>query len=166
MRQDKIPSTVGLNLAKVEKRRSKFVFWDVGGQSVLRKIWEKYYSQCNIVVFVVDGSDEERLDEAKQILQKLYSESLPTELVDLPILFLVNKSDHEHFLGIESVRERLGIGSLNCSQEIEVRKMSAKSQEGVKASVTWLYENIPLQQQQKLLKSSSQRLTKKSDERV
>ena len=122
---------MGLNLAKVEKRRAKFILWDVGGQSVLRKIWEKYYSQCNIVVFVIDGSNEERLDETKKILDKLYSESLPTELADLPVLFLVNKSDHELFLGIESVRERLGIGSLNCSQGVEVRKISAKTQDGV-----------------------------------
>ena len=43
MRKEKIPATVGLNLAKIEKRRAKFVFWDVGGQPVLRKMWEQYY---------------------------------------------------------------------------------------------------------------------------
>ena len=91
MRMDRIPPTVGLNLARVEKRRAKFIFWDVGGQPVLRKIWEKYYGQCNAVVFVINGAEEHRLEEAKGILDRLYDESLPTELVDLPVLFLVNK---------------------------------------------------------------------------
>lgn len=31
MNFDKIPPTIGLNIAKVEKRRGNFVFWDVGG---------------------------------------------------------------------------------------------------------------------------------------
>ena len=52
-------------MAKIEKRRSKFNFMDLGGQVVLRKIWEKYYTQCNGVIFVIDGSDEDRLNEAK-----------------------------------------------------------------------------------------------------
>ena len=99
MRQDKIPPTVGLNLAKIEKRRSLFNFMDLGGQPVLRKIWEKYYSQCNGVIFVIDGSDQDRFDEVKQTLDKLYSDR--SELVSLPVLFLINKSDHENFVGAE-----------------------------------------------------------------
>ena len=73
MSQERIPPTVGLNLAKVEKRRAKFIFWDVGGQPVLRKIWEKYYGQCNAVVFVVDGTNQQRFAEINQTLDKIYS---------------------------------------------------------------------------------------------
>ena len=80
------------------------------------------------------------------MLEKLYSDSLPTELVDLPVLFLVNKSDQDNFLGIDSVRQRLGIGSLNCNKDVEIKKISATTQEGIEASAGWLYENIPLQQ--------------------
>ncbi len=68
MSQERIPPTVGLNLARVEKRRAKFIFWDVGGQLVLRKIWEKYYNQCNGLVFVIDGANEARLEEAASTL--------------------------------------------------------------------------------------------------
>ena len=57
MKLEKIPPTIGLNFVKVEKRAGEFTFWDVGGQNVLRKIWDKYYSECSAVVFVVDGSD-------------------------------------------------------------------------------------------------------------
>ena len=131
MSQERIPPTVGLNLARVEKSRSKFLFWDVGGQPVLRKIWEKYYGQCNSVIFVIDGADSDRLAEVKSTLDKLYSEQFPTELVDLPVLFLINKSDEDGFLGLDSVSEHLGIGSLNCNGEVHVRKMSTKTKEGL-----------------------------------
>ena len=143
MAQERIPPTVGLNLAKIEKRRAKFIFWDVGGQPVLRKIWEKYYSQCNAVIFVVDGANEARLDEAQRVIEKLYSEQNPTELVDLPVLFLINKSDHENWQGLEHVRDYLGISSLHCNSHVEVRAISIKSKEGVEDSANWLYDNIP-----------------------
>ena len=61
MKLEKIPPTVGLNLAKVEKRRAEFTFWDVGGQMVLRKIWDKYFSECNGLIFMIDGADPARL---------------------------------------------------------------------------------------------------------
>ena len=95
---------------------------------MLRKIWEKYYSQCNGVVFVIDGANEHRLDEARQILEKLYSSRLPTELVGLPVLFLVNKADSASFMGGDSIREHLGLGSLNCNSLIEVMECSASAQ--------------------------------------
>ena len=132
MRQEKIPPTVGLNLARVEKRSAKFIFWDVGGQLVLRKIWEKYYGQCNAVIFVVDGVNENRLEEARTVLERLYNESLPTELTELPLLLLVNKEEHEHYLGIDSIREHLGLGSLHCTNTIEVMQCSAKMRTGIK----------------------------------
>lgn len=72
MKLEKIPPTVGLNIAKVDKRNGEFTFWDVGGQHVLRKIWEKYFSECNMLVFMVDASDQIRFEEVKETINKLY----------------------------------------------------------------------------------------------
>ena len=124
---------------------------------MLRKIWEKYYSQCNAVIFVVDGSNESRMEEVKQVLDKLYSRRQPTELVDLPVLFLINKSDdHENYLGMDSVREHLCLSSLNCSREVHVREISASTNENLPESANWLYENIPLFMTQTTKTASSQ----------
>ena len=60
-------------MTKVEKRNGEFIFWDVGGQNVLRKIWDKYYSECNGVIFVIDGSDNIRFEEVEETIKKLYS---------------------------------------------------------------------------------------------
>ena len=54
---ERITPTVGLNLAKIEKRRAEFTFQDVGGQKVLRKIWDKYFGECHGLIYVIDGAD-------------------------------------------------------------------------------------------------------------
>ncbi|CAK4200616.1 unnamed protein product [Aphanomyces euteiches] len=65
---DKIPPTVGLNIAKVDIARTNVIFWDLGGQERLRAIWSKYYSESHGIVFVIDSADEERFEEAKTAL--------------------------------------------------------------------------------------------------
>lgn len=40
---DRIPPTVGMNLAKIYYKSNQVVMWDLGGQAKMRKIWEKYY---------------------------------------------------------------------------------------------------------------------------
>ena len=63
---DKISPTVGLNIAKIERRRREYIFWDVGGQRVLRKIWDKYFTEADCVVFVIDGTDQLRFSEVTE----------------------------------------------------------------------------------------------------
>ena len=60
MSLDKIVPTVGLNIAKIEWKEGEFMFWDLGGQAGLWKLWAKYYEETNGVIFIVDGSDQAR----------------------------------------------------------------------------------------------------------
>jgi GTPase SAR1 family protein len=53
------------SVAKIKFKGSQVVFWDLGGQLKMRSMWEKYYSEANSVIFVVDSVDLGRLDEAK-----------------------------------------------------------------------------------------------------
>jgi GTPase SAR1 family protein len=76
---EKIPPTIGLNIAKITKSQGEFIFWDVGGQKSLRKIWGKYFSECNGVVFLLDGSDESRFEEVKEVIDSLYTRKVLDE---------------------------------------------------------------------------------------
>ena len=61
----------------------------------MRKIWDKYFGEAHGIVFVVDGSDSIRFDEVKETLAKLYDKNHGQYevLKDIPVLFLLNKSD-------------------------------------------------------------------------
>lgn len=109
-----MPPTIGLNIAKITKYQGEFVFWDVGGQSTLRKIWQKYITEADGIVFVIDGADDSRFDEVRDIIDGLWTrrgldeaglpvvnkgsgdiedDTLESTLTNLPCLFLLNKND-------------------------------------------------------------------------
>ena len=113
-----IVPTVGLNLARLEVPAARggaetCVFWDLGGAPGLRGIWERYYAECDGVLFVVDaalsaentaaentddGEDDrskdavtdEQLDEQIALLRRVLAEP---RLAGAPALVLVNKAD-------------------------------------------------------------------------
>ncbi|RUP46663.1 P-loop containing nucleoside triphosphate hydrolase protein [Jimgerdemannia flammicorona] len=51
---------------QIDIGRSRINFWDLGGQSELHSIWEKYYTECHAIVFVVDATDRSRIEEVKE----------------------------------------------------------------------------------------------------
>ena len=57
---DKILPTVGLNVARLEAFRVQLMIWDLGGQTGLRSIWDKYYADSHALVFVVDAAAPQR----------------------------------------------------------------------------------------------------------
>jgi ADP-ribosylation factor related protein 1 len=58
---DKITTTVGLNVARIDMRYCRLVFWDLGGQEDLQSLWDKYYSESHGVIYVIDSCDPENL---------------------------------------------------------------------------------------------------------
>jgi len=40
--------------------KSAVMFWDLGGQTGLRSIWDKYYADSHAIIYVVDASSPER----------------------------------------------------------------------------------------------------------
>lgn len=38
--------------------------WDVGGQEGLRALWKTYLEECNAIIFVIDISNFQRIEES------------------------------------------------------------------------------------------------------
>ncbi|XP_059591121.1 uncharacterized protein LOC100854726 [Vitis vinifera] len=70
---DRIIPTVGLNIDRVELSNTKLVFWDLGGQSGLHSIWEKYYEEAHAVVYVIDASCPSCFEDSKSALALCYA---------------------------------------------------------------------------------------------
>ena len=89
-------------------KNTKFNVWDVGGQDKIRPLWRHYFSgifttdrlgrsdisQVNIgtqgLVFVIDSSDRDRLDEARTELARIIQDR---EMKDALLLVFANKQD-------------------------------------------------------------------------
>merc|ERR1712048_185461 len=82
--------TIGFNVEVVEYNNISFTVWDIGGQDRIRKLWRHYYLGTHGVIFVVDSSDRERVEDAREELFKMLSEE---ELREAAVLVLANKQD-------------------------------------------------------------------------
>ncbi|KAA0201026.1 ADP-ribosylation factor [Fasciolopsis buskii] len=82
--------TVGFNVETVTYKNVRFNVWDVGGQEKIRPLWRHYYTGSQGLIFVVDSSDRERIEEARQELHKIANDR---EMQDAVILVFANKQD-------------------------------------------------------------------------
>ena len=82
----------------------------MSGQSKYRSLWERYYSDCHGVIFVMDSSDTMRMSVASNELQLMIQhpemvKSRCSTTTGVPILILANKSDMEMAIPIGQVKE-------------------------------------------------------------
>mmetsp|Transcript_9980 Transcript_9980/g.13906 ORF Transcript_9980/g.13906 Transcript_9980/m.13906 type:complete len:228 (+) Transcript_9980:118-801(+) len=103
---EKMTPTVGLNIGKLEIGRVKLLLWDLGGQEGLRVIWHNYFAEAHAVIFIVDATDSERLDEAKATLATILEQS---GLKGAPFMILANKQDIPGAKGEAYIAKHLGI---------------------------------------------------------
>eukprot|EP01121_Diplochlamys_sp_Union-15-3_P020610 TRINITY_DN8072_c0_g1_i1.p1 TRINITY_DN8072_c0_g1~~TRINITY_DN8072_c0_g1_i1.p1 ORF type:complete len:209 (-),score=43.11 TRINITY_DN8072_c0_g1_i1:98-724(-) len=80
--------------------------WDVGSNKdhKIRALWRMYYQDIDGLVFVIDCSDTERLEEAIQELKSLLNES---ELKNVCLLVFANKQDKPGAISSKKIEEKL-----------------------------------------------------------
>jgi len=136
--RERISPTVGLNIGRVDVgSRERLILWDLGGQEGLRTIWEKYYSDANVVCFVVDSSQNDRLLEAKRVFDSLLANR---DLTGVPILILANKQDKENPLSSPEIAEFFGLHKLSESRVSHVQPVSALTGAGIDEAMNWLID--------------------------
>ncbi|KAG8468651.1 hypothetical protein KFE25_013734 [Diacronema lutheri] len=139
---EKIPPTVGLNIGRMEVGRVKLIFWDLGGQSGLRGIWEKYFAEVHGLVYVIDAADDQRFDESRRIFEALVKHP---DLAGVPVLILANKQDLHSAATIDEIDERFGFGSLCApSQQYRIEPVSAITGSGIADGITWMVDMLKL----------------------
>ena len=129
--------TIGFNYETLEYKNVKFNIWDVGGQDKIRILWKHYFVNTRALIYVVDSSDNDRIDETREILHNLCVEE---ELNGVPVLVFANKQDMA-VVGSKQMRDRLGFMNLK-GRDIRLQETCAITGTGLKEGLDWLVREL------------------------
>eukprot|EP00300_Choanocystis_sp_HF-7_P030979 c40014_g1_i1.p1 GENE.c40014_g1_i1~~c40014_g1_i1.p1 ORF type:complete len:197 (+),score=38.71 c40014_g1_i1:164-754(+) len=135
----KISPTIGLNLARIDMGRRILTLWDVGGQSSLRPMWDKYYLEADAIIFALDASDLPRMEEARFVLEALLEDP---RLTGCPILLLFNKTDKDGATSAEILDSYFRIERVAATRAVHSQAVVAITGDGVQDAIEWLEASL------------------------
>lgn len=130
--------TIGFNVETVEYKNISFTVWDVGGQDKIRPLWRHYFQNTQGLIFVVDSNDRERVNEAREELNKMLSED---ELRDAVLLVFANKQDLPHAMNPSEITDKLGLHGLR-QRNWYIQATCATTGEGLYEGLDWLSKEL------------------------
>ncbi|XP_071837622.1 ADP-ribosylation factor-related protein 1-like [Apostichopus japonicus] len=137
---DKITTTVGLNMGKVEIGSVRLVFWDLGGQEELQSLWDKYYAESHAVIYVIDSSDPDRLEESRLAFEEMLKSEA---LYSVPVLVLGNKQDLEGCLSVSDIKKEFNkSSSLIGKRDCHIQASSGLTGKGVDDGINWVVQCV------------------------
>ncbi|KZT43600.1 P-loop containing nucleoside triphosphate hydrolase protein [Sistotremastrum suecicum HHB10207 ss-3] len=152
---NKITPTVGQNTGRITLPSTILQFIDLGGQSGIRTIWDRYYDGADALAYVVDASDIDRLNECWEVFDNVLASP---KILGIPLLLLANKQDDPTSLSVEQIRssyEEWWQNRLNTLQRssgssdqssrsasLDVMGISALHGNGVRDAVNWLFLRV------------------------
>jgi ADP-ribosylation factor protein 1 len=112
----------GFNVETVEYKNISFTVWDVGGQDMIRRLYNhcvsnfsrpfagltprKDFQNTQAIIFVIDSNDRDRVPEAREELQRMLNED---ELRDALFLVFANKQDLPNAMNAAELTDKLGL---------------------------------------------------------
>ncbi|KII63414.1 ADP-ribosylation factor 1 [Thelohanellus kitauei] len=130
--------TVGFNVETVEFKGTKITIWDVGGQDKIRSLWRHYFQRCDGLIFVIDSTDSERFETARDELWKLLAEE---ELKNCVVLVFANKQDLPKPQSVSYFNDYLQIASRTRSR-FGIYGCSALTGDGLCEGLDWFTKSI------------------------
>eukprot|EP00929_Paragymnodinium_shiwhaense_P001427 TRINITY_DN101667_c0_g1_i1.p1 TRINITY_DN101667_c0_g1~~TRINITY_DN101667_c0_g1_i1.p1 ORF type:complete len:246 (-),score=43.27 TRINITY_DN101667_c0_g1_i1:255-992(-) len=136
--------TIGFNTETLEFRPGSKVVtmtsWDVGGRDKIRALWRHFYKGKHILVYVVDSTDVERIEDASLHLQSILQEA---ELKGVPLLVCANKQDLPRALSVNEVTEKLGLHALR-DRRWYIAGTIGTTGDGVHAGLEWCINEVQM----------------------
>eukprot|EP00808_Paulinella_micropora_P021853 g78331.t1 len=130
--------TIGFNVEEVKYKNLNFVMWDIGGQHKIRALWKHYYQGTDGIIFVVDSNDKLRLEEAREELHLVLSDSL---LNSVPLLVLANKQDLPKAAKVQDMAKELSLPQIR-GRHWHIQGTSAPTGDGLYEGLDWLHKVI------------------------
>jgi len=130
--------TIGFNVETVEYKNISFTVWDVGGQDKIRPLWRHYYQGTQGLIFVVDSNDRDRVEDAREELNKMLSED---EMRDAVVLVFANKQDLPNAMPAAEVTDKLGLSDMRNRQWF-IQSACATTGDGLYEGLDWLSRTL------------------------
>ncbi|EAW78629.1 ADP ribosylation factor like GTPase 14 [Homo sapiens] len=121
--------TIGFNVEMIELERNlSLTVWDVGGQEKMRTVWGCYCENTDGLVYVVDSTDKQRLEES----QRQFEHILKNEHIkNVPVVLLANKQDMPGALTAEDITRMFKVKKLCSDRNWYVQPCCALTGEGL-----------------------------------
>ena len=117
--------TIGLNIEQITHKNYLVTFWDLGGAAAV--LWKHYYNSTDAIIFVVDSTDRDRIDLARE---ELVGAASDPELAECPLLVLGNKKDKEGAMALDDLNIMLEFDKIPTKQKF-LELCSAKENQGI-----------------------------------
>merc|ERR1712151_1144277 len=130
--------TIGLNVETVEYKNLSFTVWDVGGQAKIRPLWRHYYQGTNGLIYIVDSSDRDRVEDAREELMSLVNAD---EMRDVTLLVYANKQDLPNAMTSAEVSEKLGLHTMRNRQWF-IQSACATTGDGLYEGLDWMSRTL------------------------
>ena len=134
--------TIGFTPVRMANERFDIVFYDLGGGKKFRGIWPSYFADVHGIIYVVDGSDSDNLDESLQALQVMQTDERAT---GKPLLLFSNKNDKSTFMSADELSKKFSIDDLQ--RPAAIKSICAidnqhESHKNIDVGIEWLISNI------------------------
>ncbi|XP_036398083.1 ADP-ribosylation factor-like protein 13B [Megalops cyprinoides] len=141
-----VTPTVGFSAVDVTQGEFAVSIFDLGGAQRIRDIWKHYFSESHAVVYVVDSSDAQRMEETRDALAKVLEHPC---IAGKPVLLLANKQDREGALREADIIDKMSLEKLvnqhKCRCKIvPCSVIMARGRKAIESGLKWLLETVAL----------------------
>jgi len=129
--------TIGVNVEVLRRENVNMSIFDLGGQLHFRSLWGTLMKGSSAIIFVIDSSDRDRIDEAKNELWKVLLDPL---YPDAPLLIVANKQDREKAMDIQELIEACGLNipEKMSNRSWHIQPTVAITGQGIEEAIRWI----------------------------
>ena len=134
--------TIGFNVEKIEYKNRKIYMWDIGGGCQEKYFWGHYMENVNCLIFVIDVSTKDRINEYIESFQFLLDQHKDRR--NIPILIFNNKKNDKKEFESEEIFKKVNMPPEITPQILEGNVLSG---EGLPELLEYIYNNIEFKEE-------------------
>jgi len=126
--------TPGIKVETVASQGFDYTVWDLGGHSTVKPLWSFHWEGAHALIFVVDSSDRDRIEEAAIELDLILNDA---NMKDILLLVIANKQDLPNAMSAQEIMQKLRVHDA-LDTNYFVQPACATTGDGLQPAFDWL----------------------------